>query len=104
MSCVDWYVGMQVVCTDSDVHGKYTPWPAVGDLDGLTVGVVYTIRKIGVYRGMLGIWLSEIVRTAWIEEGEPPFSVRRFRPVQHRKADISIFTAMLTGAKERERA
>lgn len=99
MSHLDWHVGMKVVCVDDEDHGRYSPWPSVGGLDGLTVGAVYTIRKIGEYRGLLGIWLCEIARNPWAGKEEPPFSVRRFRPIQTRQTDISIFTQMLNPSK-----
>lgn len=103
-----WHVGMKVVCVD-DYPGGYEARPDIFEysdgLDGLTWGRVYTIRAIGPDQedGSLSVWLDEIHRP--LERGyETGYAVERFRPVQHRATDISIFTAMLTGAKEREPA
>lgn len=101
MSYIDWHVGMKVVCVDDE------PWPEFkSEMDGLTSGQVYTIRKVGLdpYPGFpgVGVWLDEIHRPldkGFEQYGEASFSAARFRPVQTRKTDISIFEAMLTGAK-----
>jgi hypothetical protein len=79
-----WHVGMKVVCVCADC------------VPGLKSGAVYTIRKIGrdeelihLY-GDVDIWLVETARP-----GGNGYGVNRFRPVQTRKTDISMFTAML---------
>jgi hypothetical protein len=93
------HIGQKVVCIDADPtfinqHGNL-------DMDGLTKGCVYTIRAIGEapFWGGTSIWLEEIHRSIeplWMQLGEMPYDVRRFRPVVEKKTDISIFTAMLT--------
>lgn len=107
MTYRDWHVGMKVVCVDD--AGHYAPWGRCDmDMDGLKVRRVYTIRMIGFYRDQLAVWLDEIVRPIRGDNaelyGEPGYSVLRFRPVQPRATDISVFTSMLTGVKEREPA
>jgi len=109
MSYLDWHVGMKVVCLDIE-------WPrhaAAVVAKGCRLpepGRIYTIREIGVAQedGKVYVRLREIRNPRitfkpWAA-GEPRFGARRFRPLQPRKTDISIFTAMLAGAKERERA
>lgn len=109
MNYRDWYVGMKVVCVDAQACGGY------GDEHLPQVGSVYTIRELlsDDFSGIPCLRLVEIVnRTREYEHAitgkvvvvEPAFTCRKFRPVQPRKTDISIFTAMLTGAKEREPA
>lgn len=105
MSYLDWHVGMKVVCVDD--HWNDTRSPEVVEKEAIpTNGCVYSIREIGYlhpYRTTtLCVRLNEIenpfklysypngtVRT------ERCFGARRFRPVQTRPTDISIFTAML---------
>ena len=89
MSYRDWHVGMKVVCVD-----------ASGWEHRLQQGAVYTLSAIGSAFGGLYIGLVETPS----ETGPLHWYARRFRPVQPRKTDISIFEAMLTGAKEREPA
>lgn len=105
----DWFVGMRVVCIDASLRRDLTPYPVAPDrdLDGLTERRIYTVRSVGLYRGALVVWLAEIIRRVRRNEeefGEAGFAIERFRPVQPRATDISMFTSMLTGAKERERA
>lgn len=100
----DWYVGMKVVCVDDEnTH--------VLGLRELEVGRVYTVSWIGVCHwhggsalkyGASGIGIEvDGVR----ERGKcVPFAAARFRPVQTRKTDISIFTAMLTDQRQKEPA
>jgi len=100
-------VGMKVVCVDAGVFSS-NPWKTCDDdLDGLEEGRVYTIRKIDLYYGVLVVWLEEIVRRrrgrtkAGQLAEEAGYRPSRFRPVQHRATDISIFTALLNEKKER---
>lgn len=111
MSYRDWKVGDRVVCVDDEPHDRYSPWAATGNnLDGLKKGRVYTIRKIGLYShyNTLLVWLDEIVRPKRgpiaRQYGEVGFDPRRFRPVQPRKTDISVFEALLHTNKHKEPA
>jgi hypothetical protein len=91
-------VGDKVVCVDDAPHAPHT-------VSGYTVlpekGRVYTIRGIVVGHQWLinygdGVFLNEIVRPSGGRTGvEQPWNVTRFRPVQPRKTDISVFTALL---------
>jgi hypothetical protein len=94
------HVGQKVVCVDADPC-TYTP-AGVGDLDGLTRGEIYTIRRIGespFWSGTPNVWLVEISRPLFFG-GEPGYHTGRFRPVVERKTDISIFQAMLNPKHE----
>lgn len=107
MSYLDWHVGMKVVCVDASA-ANYDPLgytsPPIPDLNGLKEGRIYTIREVVDFYGVVGIHLQEIVRPLTRRGIEVPYAAARFRPVQTRKTDISIFTAMLHGTKECERA
>lgn len=110
MSYLDWHVGMKVVALrtiqfDRQYHGQNEVLPVKGR--------VYTIREIGRlhphYPDHVTIRLSEIRNTPHyrVEIGqvqETFFYAVDFRPIHTRASDISIFTAMLTGSKERARA
>lgn len=92
MAYLDWHVGMKVVCVDAVLPGKHHK--------PLLKGSVYTIRSFWVHptTGAIGITLMEIVND--IHPGyqmERGYAPRRFRPVETRKTDISVFTAMLHG-------
>ncbi|WP_144378500.1 hypothetical protein [Mesorhizobium amorphae] len=116
MSYVDWYVGMKVVCIAPPE--QIAKWQADAPMATCPKSNgVYTVREIRDDARWLGrhlvVLLSEIsnahmigitVKANFICFVEPGFTVENFRPLQARKADISIFSAMLTGAKERERA
>lgn len=89
---LDWRVGMRVVCVDdqpSDGRGEVYP----------VESQVYTIRALSLTDdGQVKIRLVEIVNAPMAyRQGfhECWFRARRFRPVQARKTDISIFTALL---------
>lgn len=84
MSYRDWFVGMKVVCVD-DSPGKFGgARPRLGE--------VYTISKIEVNAfSELAVQVSEL-EFRWYEFAR----ASRFRPVQKRKSDISIFKRLLT--------
>lgn len=97
----DWTVGMEVVCVESTENRD-----GYGDEILPVKGEHYTLRDIGVDPaiGSVCVWLVEIVN----EERrythsllgrdvvtEPAFPAYRFRPVQRRKTDISVFQALL---------
>lgn len=73
--------------------------------EGVTLpllGQVYSIRDMCARLGEPCVRVVEIVNEQRFYEelgfaDEQAFSARRFRPVVSRPADISIFTAMLTG-------
>ena len=80
-------VGDRVVCVDAE---QYRP----GLNETLPIsGEVYTISWIGHYKWTsvsgIGIRLSELDRFH-------PFGAYRFRPVQSRPTDISIFERLLS--------
>jgi hypothetical protein len=107
VSYLDWHVGMKVVCIDDD-YGHIDPDDdAFREIRPVKVKD-YTIRDIGIgSTGLATIRVEEIINAPMVYSdgyAEVSFYAFRFRPVQTRKTDISIFTSMLNGAKERERA
>lgn len=98
MSYLDWHVGMKVVCVSADSGSRHKP---------IFEGRVYTIRRVWPHplTREIGVLLQEVVNEIHPSYGiERGYRAKRFRPVQTRKTNIAIFTAMLDGAKERERA
>lgn len=85
MSHLDWYVGMKVVCVDAEHGGRPL----------LRKGRIYTIRHLEPEF----VGLQE--PSTWSDEAgaEAGWFYSRFRPVQRRKTDISVFTAMLSKPK-----
>jgi hypothetical protein len=87
-----WHVGMKVVCVD-DNRAPH-----------LIAGEVYTVAKLfrGPVHSVRYGWLEDAIGVGLVEfdTGADLFDARRFRPVQKRKTDISIFTAMLHDKKE----
>lgn len=94
----DWTVGMEVVCI---VEGEQRKWwahnDAARDVEPPQPNKIYRISDIELDEddGRIYIGLAEYAP-------DVGFDARGFRPVEKRRTDISIFTAMLTGAKERE--
>ena len=80
MSYRDWYAGMKVVCVDN-----------TGEEDSLVVGRVYTLSAIYAVGTVVYVELVEDTEAA----GWFPW---RFRPVQRRATDISVFKALLNKA------
>lgn len=98
---VNWHVGMKVVCVDASARGKVGVWwPG----EELAEGETYCIAKIFVdYEGTLVVALDGLDRSEASQYygSEVGYSVTRFRPVQTRNTDISIFTAMLQGTNSK---
>jgi hypothetical protein len=68
------------------------------------MGAIYTIRKIGIYRGLPCVWLDEISRPifgGWEHLGEIGYHQHRFRPLVTRKTDISALKALLEPVREK---
>lgn len=97
MSYLNWYVGMKVVAIEP-VGDPEPPNPVYGE--------VYTISWIGVADDGTDDILIDLVE---LPNPESPrfmrgYEATGFRPAQTRKADISVFTAMLRGTKGKVRA
>lgn len=89
-----WHVGMKVVCVD-DSDGLVRKNAA-----RLKLGQIYTISRIeGRAFPEVAVQVAEL-NYNWYEF----VRASRFRPVQPRKTDISIFTAMLHSTKNEVRA
>lgn len=110
MAYHDWHVGMKVVCVDGNPGFVGHDRSLLPGEQFPIEGVVYTIREIGllypasVTRNVL-VRLNEIVLPAmrYLQVARPyegAFLASRFRPVQERKTDISVFTAMLNPQSE----
>jgi hypothetical protein len=100
---------MKVVCVDDlSRHPALKKWR--GTITP-SVGATYTIREIFTeprskkWPDTVFVRLNELVNpkvdTA-VGPYECAFAADHFRRVQTRKTDISIFTSMLTGSKQRE--
>jgi len=103
------HVGQLVVCVDdgtvpSEWHRKDIQYDGV--LDGLTKGVVYTIRDVYIddIHNKEVVRLREIIRPMhWSMDVEPPYAGYRFRPVVETRLDV--FREMLApvpGVKQKE--
>lgn len=71
-------VGQKIICVDT-VSRIVT-----GRIGTLTLGAVYSIRWIGIYRGAICVRLNEIVRPCGLDVGleDTPYYADRFRPVR----------------------
>lgn len=101
-------IGQKVVCVDASIHPEHErPWLEYDrDLEGLTLGQIYTIRDIGfsVFDDHPVVWLEEIRRRkAHPHAGfkEAPYWIGRFRPLQERSTEtgMAILRKILKGAK-----
>lgn len=98
MSIPSWAIkGAKVVCIDDKPHGWTVGGAAAdGDMDGLTIGVIYTIREFGLtmWFGMPTIRLEEIIRILrGRDKEEAGYAITRFRPLVTRtqEQDISAY-------------
>lgn len=96
---MSFHVGQKVVCVDD----AYFWYP--GLVQRPVRGIVYVIRAFtyGICsdgsrgEGLLLVGVQNRNGAGGLEHG---FKPGRFRPIVERKTDISIFTAMLTPAKQ----
>lgn len=100
MKC-DFVVGQKVVCIDA----KFLPGSYYGDENLPILGHIYTVREIQVAEHAPGqpvvVRLVEIVnplKEYQFGTMECAFLAYRFRPLEKRKTDISIFLKLLTPA------
>lgn len=102
-------VGQKVVCVNTAPIGGN-----LGDLHGLTKGVVYTIREVGIdpWWDIPALWLVEIYRPVYPgyeDTGEVGYDISRFRPLAYPSQSIehdvakfqNIGTHVRTPEKER---
>ena len=98
MSYRDWHVGMEIVA----VRDGARHWPEEVR-SFIVAGRAYRIAGINPsdsFEDDFPIYV--VLEGGPIEDGEvAEFECRGFRPVQKRNTDISVFTAMLTGNKQR---
>ncbi len=110
-SYAHWHVGMKVVCVVSQEDiDRSQSYAAPGSVYPISNGT-YTIREIrddfkwrrGDHHIVLLLQEIDNRHLIGLRVGtqycyvEPGFPITGFRPVQTRKTDISIFTAMLQG-------
>jgi hypothetical protein len=81
------HVGQKVVCVDDEPRVDRHPTL-------IHKGHIYTIHAVIETPLAIGVQLAEVAPYA----DKVGWHIGRFRPVTERKTDISIFTAMLTGA------
>lgn len=96
----DFKVGQRVLCIDTGHHAEWTSWPTIYNLDGLKVGKIYTISAIlSEHGGHDTVVLKEIVRPMKQPKNFAGFSVLRFKPIEEKEYDISIFRQMCRDAE-----
>ena len=87
------HVGQKVVCVND------TPLVEGGDLSGLKKGRIYTVREVGLYSPLAPtvpcIRIKEITNRPKIKGVEWPYREYRFKPLEERKTDISVFERLL---------
>lgn len=96
----DWTAGMEVVCI---VGGDRSHW---GPLTPAARGICPPVKgKVYHVSGIEYDETEELIYVA-LKEYAPDvgFDARGFRPVQPRKTDISVFTALLNTSKQKEDA
>lgn len=98
-------IGQQIVCIPAD-NGRtnfiYKDIPLRDNFP--VVGQVYTVRG---FDGVDGLLLEEIHDTrqySWPIGGEVGFSEFRFKPVEPKQYDISVFQKMLLPKKSKVKA
>jgi hypothetical protein len=96
MSYASWHVGMKVVCVDAKPRDTNSAWFGDAPIEGK----VYTISRLFLDdEGEPVCAFEELERCPdAVREGCVGYGCWRFRPVQPRKTDISIFTTMLHDA------
>ncbi|MEO3387340.1 hypothetical protein [Mesorhizobium sp. CAU 1741] len=102
MSYRDWHVGMKVVFI-----GVPDGFTILGQL-ALKTGRVYVVEELEMHckgdivGGVDGLPYVVANEALYVRVEGTFYHAACFRPVQPRKTDISLFTSMLNGAKERE--
>ncbi|CAM5657387.1 hypothetical protein MAUB1S_11438 [Mycolicibacterium aubagnense] len=106
-SYLNWHSGMKVVCVDSN-FGCAKAGPYRIPTRAPILGEILTIRDLQPGETKSGVFLTfteiDLIQQDGPLRGEIRWDAACFRPLETRKTDISVFTAMLNGAKERERA
>lgn len=101
---MSFHVGQFVACVDTGDHPEWIPdGSVIGDLDGLSKGIVYTVREIDVLAWddtTDNIRLWEIVRPTKLGIVDTPYDARRFRPVDETR--LAIFRQALIPVPKKE--
>lgn len=85
-----WYPGQKIVCVNTGIiEGALN-----AGLDSLKEGTIYRIDRIVSHLGAVGFWLCEIQEPLVYDE-PPWWREERFRPLDERDMDISVFTDIL---------
>jgi hypothetical protein len=94
-------VGQKVVLVGW-VQAGFDSWRAAyPDARYPNVGDVYTVREIAPWKDSAILLLQEIDNRHLGLDQEPGIRQEFYRPAVEPKADISVFTVMLTGGKKR---
>lgn len=97
-SYTSWHVGMKVVCIDNGRAGEPGIW--LSEAERPQIGEVYTVSRVFIdLLDKVCVDLEEICRDPQASAfygTHVGYGAFRFRPVQTRQTDISIFTAMLS--------
>jgi hypothetical protein len=93
------FTGQKVVCTDA----KPSDPNVIDDMGGLTEGAIYTISWLGPYdhaceaHNAITLHVAEVNRDPCPRcSAIVPFFAHRFKPLNERKTDISVFERLLT--------
>jgi len=79
-----WHVGMKVVCVDASPADDGGP-------SMLVENFIYTITQVWMCEGHVAV----LIDSKRPRDGFEGWHAHRFRPVQPRSTDISMFTSML---------
>lgn len=88
------HIGQEVICVDAS--GSGTP-------PHLVEGAKYTISRIGFCKGNVLVDVAEAIPMP-VAGTNPSWFPHRFRPIQRRQTDISVFHAILRKHKAPEHA
>ena len=98
---MSFHVGQKVICVNNEPH-EGRPWVPGEEV---VVGQIYTIRRVHFWRDHPVVWLEEVRRAIGSVAKWGPdcgYGQFRFRPAVERKTDISIFTQILDGVRDKE--
>lgn len=113
MSYLDWHVGMKVVyvgggsvlLTRSGWRRFVPGFKRTPLTHNLIIGEVYTIERLVTHTNVVDVQPVVCIHVAgqrYREHSGVAFPAKFFRPIQPRKTDISVFTAMLHDVKRSE--
>lgn len=94
----DFYVGQKVVCVDDSPSSGHRAFHINMPI---CRGTIYIIRWVGMCpEGLPGVKLEGIKRLYTLPSPDSPFRSARFRPLEEKKSDISIFREIARGVSD----